>query len=276
MNIIELKNINFTYSDKTQALKNINIIIEECKTTVILGENGAGKSTLFTLLNGIIKPNSGEYRFNGNIVNYSKKELFELRKNIGIVFQEPDNQIFSSSVYDEIAFGPRNLKIPEYEIDNIVKESAKETDVTEYFEKPVHFLSYGQKKRVSISSILAMKPKVIIFDEPSACLDVVQKDKLYSLYKKLKNKGITIIISTHDIDFAYKIADNAIVLKNGECMFNGKIDDLFANDKIVQKSCLKYPPVYILYNELVKKHIIKNTYCTPKTIEDIITILNNV
>ncbi len=276
MNIIELKNISFTYSDNTKALNNIDLTIEKGKTTVILGENGAGKSTLFTLLNGLIKPDLGEYLFEGNIVGYSKKELFNLRKNIGIVFQEPDNQIFSSSVYDEIAFGPRNLKIPENEVDIIVKESAKETDVTDFFEKPVHFLSYGQKKRVSISSILAMKPKVIIFDEPSTCLDTVQKDNLYSIYNKLKNKGITIVISTHDMDFAYKIADNAILLNNGNCIFNGKINDLFKNDKIVQKSCIKYPTVYILYKELVEKHIIKNTCYTPRTIEELIDTLNNI
>ena len=275
-NIIELKNINFSYADKTEALKNININIEEGKTTVILGENGAGKSTLFTILNGIAKPSSGEYIFNGNKVNYSKKELYNIRKNIGIVFQEPDNQIFSSSVYDEIAFGVRNLGYNENEVKEFVNKSAVETGVTEFFDKPVHFLSYGQKKRVSIASILSMNPSVIIFDEPSACLDNKQTKRLCNIYENLNKKGITLIISTHDMDFAYKISKNAIVLHEGTVIFNGKTEDLFKNVEIVQKAGLKVPAIHILYNKLVEKSIIKNADYTPKSIDSLISILNSL
>ncbi|MBC7960825.1 MAG: ATP-binding cassette domain-containing protein, partial [Vallitaleaceae bacterium] len=166
--IIEVKNLHYSYPDGTKALQGVNMELKRGSKIAILGSNGAGKSTLLLHLNGTLKPKEGQVLFGGEVITYGKKQLDGLRKEVGIVFQDPDTQLFSASVYQDISFGPMNLKLPEAEVKQRVESAMTTTEVVAFKDKPTHALSYGQKKRVSIAGVLAMSPKVIILDEPTA------------------------------------------------------------------------------------------------------------
>ena len=175
--ILELNNISFKYPDNTLAINNLSLRIKNNNKIAVLGENGSGKSTLFLILNGILKPFRGDFIFENKKLTYSKKELLELRKKVGIVFQDPDSQIFSASVFEEISFGPMNLGLPKNEIKSKVENAMKVLNITHLRDKPTHLLSYGEKKRVTIADILAMEPEIFIFDEPTSSLDPKEKKK---------------------------------------------------------------------------------------------------
>ncbi|MEG0230002.1 MAG: ABC transporter ATP-binding protein, partial [Oscillospiraceae bacterium] len=204
--ILKMENLCFSYSNGYEALKNINLEIYEGEKIAVLGANGAGKSTLFLCLNGIYKKSNGKYIFNGKEVGYSKKELIALRQDVGVVFQQPENQIIATVVEDEVGFGAMNLRLSSDEVDLRIKNSLQAVEMLEHRTKPVHFLSYGQKKRVSIASVLAMNPKVIAFDEPTSSLDPYNTFMVDKIIEKLNNEGKTVIVATHDINSAYSWA----------------------------------------------------------------------
>ncbi|KXS47841.1 MAG: cobalt/nickel transport system ATP-binding protein, partial [Halanaerobium sp. T82-1] len=205
--VLEVENLVFNYPDGTNALDGLSLSIEKGKKIAILGANGAGKSTLFLHLNGILKPKQGNIKFRGKKISYKKKELQNLRKNIGIVFQDPDMQLFSSSVFQEISFGPLNLGLSEIQTRERVDEAMQIMEITDIKDKPTHLLSYGQKKRISIADILAMKPELIIFDEPTVWLDPKHSKEILGFINQINKKGTTVILSTHDVDLAYQWAD---------------------------------------------------------------------
>ncbi len=253
--IIDLQNISYCYQNRTKALKNINFSVTEGEKLVIAGSNGAGKSTLFLILNGILKPENGIYNFEGKHVKYTKNELYNLRKSIGIVFQEPDSQIFSSSVYEEISFGPLNLDLPHEIVRKRVSGALKILDIENLQDKPAHLLSYGQKKRVTIASILAMDPKIIIFDEPTSGLDPAHAAEIISLLDDLHKNGKTIIISTHDMNLAYQWASRIVVLNDGEICGDGKPIDIFNSSSIIRKNKLELPLVLQVFGSLKNQQL---------------------
>ena len=246
--MIELKDISYKYQDGTEALRAINLSIKEGEKMVVAGANGAGKSTLFMILNGILRPSSGSYLFDGKEIKYTKKELYNLHKTIGVVFQEPDSQIFSASVYEEVAFGPLNLQLPESEVKARVDEALKTVDIENLKDRPAHLLSYGQKKRVTIASVLSMNPKVIIFDEPTAGLDPVHASEIIALLDKLHQSGKTIIISTHDMNLAYQWADRIILLNNGKIVGDDTSAKVFDNQEVLHRCGLELPLILQIFN----------------------------
>lgn len=248
--IIDLKNISYQYPDKTEAVTDICFSVEKGEKLVIAGPNGAGKSTLFLLLNGILKPKQGSYHFENKEIAYCKKELLKLRQQIGIVFQEPDSQIFSASVYEEVSFGPLNLDLPSAEVRKRVEDALKALDIENLKDRPAHLLSYGQKKRVCIASILAMNPKLIIFDEPTSGLDPAHAAEIVLLLNKLHAEGKTIIISTHDMNLAYSWASRIVVLGEGRILGSGTVKEVFDNDGLIAKSGLELPMVLQLFKQL--------------------------
>ena len=171
MNILEAKDIIYNYPDGTNALRGINLKLEEGKMMSLLGPNGAGKSTLFLHFNGIIEPTSGEILIEGEPLKYDKKSLMEARTKVGIVFQNPDDQLFAPTVMEDVAFGPMNMGLPEEEVIKRVKESLEKVGMAGFDTKAPHHLSGGQKKRIAIAGILAMKPKIMVLDEPTSGLD---------------------------------------------------------------------------------------------------------
>lgn len=253
-NILKLEELRYTYPDGTHALKGINIEIKRGQITALLGGNGAGKSTLFHHLNGIIKPTSGRVLFNDQPVEYSRKGLIDLRKAVGMVFQDPDNQLFSASVYQDVSFGAVNLKLPEEEVRHRVERALERTGISHLRNKPTHALSFGQKKRVAIAGVLVMEPKVLALDEPTAGLDPKGIIEVMRLLKETQEElGITIIISTHDIDIVPLYCDRVFVLNEGDVLLEGTPEEVFAQKTILRSVNLRLPRIGHLLELLKEK-----------------------
>ena len=271
--IIETKDIYYHYPDGTQALKGISLAIEKGKKIAIIGVNGSGKSTLFLNLNGVLKATSGKIFYEGKELKYDKRSLMEVRKNVGIVFQNPESMLFSSNVFQEVSFGPMNLGYPVEEVKKQVVSSLEEVNMLEFQEKSVHFLSYGQKKRVSIADILAMKPKVMILDEPTSSLDPRHTRQLKELFEDLHRKGITVIISTHDVNLAYEWADEILVMKDGKVVEFGASEEIFVKKELLFDCYLEQPYLVSLYEELKKKGVLQKIGKLPKTQKELLEMV---
>ena len=258
MNIVETKNLNYQYEDGSVGIKNLDISIQLGKFTALLGENGAGKSTFFLNLNGVLKPNSGDVYFSGEKVVYDKKGIRALRQNIGIVFQDPNDQLFSSNVRGDISFGALNMGKTQEETAILVEEVARQTGVIDFIDKPTHALSFGQKKRVAIAGILIMNPKLIILDEPTAGLDPSGVSEILHLLMKIrKETGVSVIISTHDIDIVPLYCDYAIVLNKGQKVLEGTPAEIFSKPEVIRQYGLRMPRIAHLMSILSKQDGIK-------------------
>ncbi len=245
---ISVKDLSYAYEEddgrKVQVLKNLSLDIMRGEFLAVLGHNGSGKSTLARILNMILFADSGKVIIDGKEINpetISDDEIIELRKKIGMVFQNPDNQLVATIVEDDVAFGPENLGIPSREIRERVDNALAELGMTEYAKHEPHRLSGGQKQRVAIAGILAMLPECIIFDESTAMLDPKGRQEVLSAIEKInREKGITVIMITHYMDEAAK-ADRVVVLDDGDLLFNGKPEDVFSHEKELLKVGLDVP-----------------------------------
>jgi len=263
--ILSVENVHFTYEDGTEALKGIDMQVRRGEKLAVMGANGSGKSTLFLTLNGVRKPASGRILINGEPVVYTKKGLLEMRKKVGIVFQDPDNQLFSASVMQEISFGAMNLGIPESEVRARVESVMDELDITSFREKPTHFLSGGQKKRVSIADILVMDPEIIILDEPAAALDPKHARVIDHIIDQLGKRGITVILSTHDVNRALVWADRLVLLDNGRVIGDGIPEEIFQNEEVLARTNLEKPAVLKLFDTLCETGILDRGLPMPRT-----------
>ena len=272
--ILETKDVNFQYEDGTEALKNINLKIKKGKKISFVGVNGSGKSTLFLNLNGVLKPTKGTVIYDGNEVKYNHKFLLSLRKNIGIVFQDPDNQLFSASVYQEVSFGAMNLKLSDIEVRSRVDEALNSVGMYEYRDKAVHFLSYGQKKRVSIADILVMNPEIIVFDEPTSSLDPKHSKQIVNIFDELNERGMTVILSTHDVELAYSWSDYIVVMKDGEIVREGTPYEIFSDDNLIHECYLEKPIVLEIFEKLRDNGKITLDTNIPRNKEELYKILN--
>ncbi len=241
---IEVKNVTFQYdSEETgqrAALQNINLSIEKGCFTAILGHNGSGKSTLAKLLNGMLKPDNGEIFIDGISTADDDKE-FEVRRRLGLVFQNPDNQIICTIVEEDVAFGPENLGVPPKEIRRRVDDALKTVGMWELKDSAPHQLSGGQKQRVALAGILAMEPDCIVLDEPTAMLDPIGRKEVINTITQLnKDKGITIVLITHFMEEAEN-ADRVIVMRKGEIAADGKPDEIFSDAELLRLAGLALP-----------------------------------
>ena len=248
--MLEAKNITFSYDDGTEALNNVNIKVDKGDIVALLGKNGAGKSTLFLHFNGILRPDNGEIIIDGEKLKYDKKSLIKFRQKVGLVFQNPDDQIFAPSVEEDVAFGPLNLKLPMEEVQKRVHEALERVGMVGFEKKAPHHLSGGQKKRVAIAGILAMKPEIMVFDEPTAGLDPKGASKIINLLKELNEQGITIIISTHDVDLVPQYANRVYVLHEGEIIGDGTARDIFSNKELIDKANLDLPIIANFFKKI--------------------------
>jgi len=272
--IIETRNLSFEYSDGTKALKNVNLKIKKGKKIAFIGVNGSGKSTLFLNLNGVLKPSEGNVIFKGKEIKYNQRELNNIRKSIGIVFQDPENQIFSASVYQEVSFGAMNLKLTKEEVIRRVDKALKDTDVYSYKDKAVHFLSYGQKKRVSIADILVMEPEVIVFDEPTSSLDPKHSLELVDIFDNINRDGMTVIISTHDVELAYSWADYIFVMKDGKVEKEGSPYEIFSDDKLLESCYLQKPLILEVYENMLASGKADSSVKIPRNKGELLKIIN--
>lgn len=234
MIILETRDLKYTYPDGTVAIQDLNIEIMKGKKIAFVGQNGSGKSTLFLLLNGTLKPSQGEILFHGVPFKYDSKSLREIRKSIGIVFQNSDDQIFAPTVFQDVAFGPSNLGYPKERIDTCVQLALEQVGLSRFKDKPPHHLSGGQKKRVAIAGVMAMEPEVIILDEPLSNLDPVSADEIMDLINEFNHFGSTIIISTHDVDLAYRWSDYVFLLSNSKIIGQGTPAEVFKDSELLK------------------------------------------
>ncbi len=264
--IIKADNLYFSYDDqKSHALNGLSLEIGRGKKIAFMGANGSGKSTFFLCCNGIHKPTAGTLYFNGRPVDYSRKGLFELRQKVGIVFQDPDNQLFSASVYQEISFGILNLGKSIAEAQAEVEAVIQEMEITPFRNKPTHALSGGQKKQVSIADILVMHPDVIILDEPTAALDPKHSAIVNHAVNKMTDQGITVLMATHDVNFAFEWADDIMLLKDGKLLMQGSPLEVFSNSQLLAETNLEQPVVLQLFDSLCKNGVLDSHLPPPTT-----------
>ena len=251
---VEARDLCYTYEDGTLALDHISFRAEQGKVTGILGANGAGKSTLFLNLNGVLTPDGGTVLLEGTPVRYDRKGLLEARRRVGIVFQDPDDQLFSADVYRDISFGGVNLGLAEAEVRRRVEAAMERTGVSALRDKPTHALSFGQKKRVAIAGILVMEPSVMILDEPTAGLDPQGVSDILGLLMELRDGlGMSIVIATHDMDIVPLYCDYAYVLSGGRMAMEGTTEALFAQPEALRAHHLRLPRMAHLMEILQEK-----------------------
>lgn len=228
--MLEIKNLNYSYPDGKKALKDINIKIDDNETIGIVGANGAGKSTLIKTIVGIFLTDHGEIIVDGEKV--TKKTLNSIRKKVGVVFQNPDDQLFMNKVYDDIAFGPRNYKLTEEKVKEKVEKVMKELNIEKLKDRSPNNLSGGEKRKVAIATVLSMEPSIILFDEPTSFLDPKGKR---ILIETLKGINTTKIIATHDLDMVKDNCKRVIVLKEGQVVADGKPKEILNNIEFMEK-----------------------------------------
>ncbi|MFQ6056137.1 MAG: ABC transporter ATP-binding protein, partial [Methanosarcinales archaeon] len=261
---IVIEDLEYIHEDGTVALKGINLVLNKGEFVAIIGKNGAGKSTLASLLIGLLKPTHGKIFIDG--IDTKNKKVADLAQKIGYLFQNPDNQIFTSKVFDEVAFGLRNINLDSKEVEYRVEKSLKTMELWEYKERHPHSLSRGQRQRLAVASILAMEPDILVLDEPTTGQDYGHIEKFMSLVKKLNNGGKTIILITHDMGIVAEYANRTIVMKNGEIFLDGNTRDVFFQTELLKESFIEPPISTIIANKLRK-----NLSSVPRflTVEDL-------
>ncbi|QGG52126.1 energy-coupling factor ABC transporter ATP-binding protein [Lysinibacillus pakistanensis] len=272
----ELNQLSYAYADGTNALTDITLQIPKGKKIALLGHNGAGKSTLFQHLNGILKPTTGTITFCGEELHYSRKALKELRQQVGIVFQDADNQLFSGTVKQDIAFGPLNLGWTTAKIEEKMAWAVAQTEVEALLDKPIHFLSVGQKKRVAMAGVLAMEPSVLLLDEPTAGLDNYYAAQVLQYLAQLENGDRTILLATHDIPLAYEWADQIIVMEGGKIIYNGDPVEMFYQEDLLQRAHLERPWVFEIALALQNKKLLKENIKLPRSKEDLQKLIEQI
>lgn len=251
MSIVEAKNISYTYPDGSKALQGIDLMVEKGEFIGLLASNGSGKTTLLRCINGLIKPQSGDVTIDGEpISRLPQKSLFQ---RIGMVFQNPNDQLFASTVAEDVAFGPSNMGLPKDEVRSRVEDSLKAVGMEGLGNKSIHNLSFGQQKRVCIAGALAMHPEVLLLDEPTAGLDPMGEHKIMELLNRLnKERGLTIVMATHMVDMVPLFIDRIYILSRGKVLREGTPEKVFSDPDMIRDAKLRLPMIAELI-ELMKR-----------------------
>ncbi len=248
--LLELINVSYVYPGKIQALNRVNLKIYRNTITAIIGPNGSGKTTLLLICSGLLKPTEGK-------VLYKGQDLFEqiplIRREIGIVFQDPDDQIFNLTVFDEIAFGLKQLRLPESEIRKKVEEVTKFLEISHLLQRSPFNLSYGEKKIIVLAAILVLSPNILILDEPTANVGGHFKRKIFDIIYSYKKQGKTVIFASHDILFTLRVADYIYFLNNGKIIAKGPKDEVKKKPDLFEKAGLESPnEILRMFHEIFK------------------------
>ncbi|MDI6709871.1 MAG: precorrin-8X methylmutase [Thermoanaerobacterales bacterium] len=247
--IFEMRGVTYRYPDGTPALRGVSAALRRGQRIAVLGANGAGKTTLFLHLVGVHRPNEGSVHFRGRPLSYGHRALQSLRRRVGMVFQDPDAQLFSANVYQDVSFGPLNLGLPEAEVRRRVEQALATAGIAGLAERPTHALSHGEKKRAALAGVLAMEPEVLIFDEPTAGLDPRGASEMIELLRRLRAGGKTVLFSTHDVDLAYTAADWCLVLARGRVIGQGAPTEVFRDQALLAAAGLATPWLLDLFEE---------------------------
>ena len=236
---LEISGLAYAYPDGNQALYGVNLSINQGERVALLGPNGAGKTTLVLHLNGIIPTMQGHVRVAGELVDSKNAESIKsIRHKVGIVFQDPDDQLFMPTVGQDVAFGPYNAGLRGIELEKAVKEALELVGMSEFIDRPPHHLSFGQRRRVAVATVLAMKPEILVMDEPSSNLDPAARRELAEIITSL---DVTLLMVTHDLPFAYELCQRAVILSAGVVAADDEISSVLANKQLLNAHRLELP-----------------------------------
>ena len=234
-----IEDLAFAYPDGNQALFGVNLRVERGEFVAILGPNGAGKTTLVMHMNGIHPAEHGSVSVAGEVIDTNDKDLLRrIRGKVGVVFQDPDDQLFMPTVGEDIAFGPYNMGLRGAELDAAVDQALALVHMSEFKDRPPHHLSFGQRRRVAVATVLAMKPEILVLDEPSSNLDPASRRELANILRELK---ITTLMVTHDIPYAYELCERSIILSGGIVVADGDTKTILSDSKLLSENRLELP-----------------------------------
>ena len=240
---LSVNNISFEYPDGFKALENINLSLSKGERLAVLGPNGAGKTTLILHLNGILGDLNGQITLNNN--SFSEENISKIRKSVGLVFQDPDDQLFMPTVLEDVMFGPKNFGFSDELVKKNSMKALEQVKMLQFIDKPPHHLSFGQKRKVAIASVLASEPELLVLDEPSSNLDPASRRELIDI---LKNLDVSIILVTHDLPMALEICNRSVILNNGKITANDDTYKILKNEKVMADNRLELPFGFALHH----------------------------
>jgi len=251
--LLEFEQVDYTYPSSPQpALRSLTLRVPAGKRCALIGQNGCGKTTLFLLANGLYKPQSGVVRWQGSPLRYDRPSLTALRQKVGLVFQDPEQQLVAATVEEDISYGLCNLGLPELEVAQRVGEAVNAFNLAELATRPVHHLSLGQKKRVSLADVMVLQPELLLLDEPTAYLDQLHTRDLMTKLRQIQAMGTTIVMATHDLNLAYCWADWIFILSQGQLILEGTPQDVFAQRDVLEKLQLGVPLVFDVLDKVTE------------------------
>lgn len=272
---IELEGVKYIYPDGTVALDEISLKILKGERVAILGPNGAGKSTMVMLMNGLYTPASGNVKISG--VPLNRKSVHEIRRRVGVVFQNPDDQLFCPTLWEDVAFGPLNMGLSKEEVKQRVREALEIVHLEGYEDKAPHHLSIGEKKRAAIAAVLAMKPEILVLDEPTTNLDPRSSRELIEFLNKLHDtQGVTLVLATHDVNLAPMLADRAYLLSKGKILMEGLTHEIFSNPKLLSEVNLELPVIAFFFKCLKERGYANLVNVFPLTVEEAVSGVLNI
>lgn len=274
MSLLEARSLVHVYPGNVHALNGLDLRIERGSRLVILGPNGAGKTTLLLHLNGTLRPRSGEVTLDGKVMRYDSASLIAWRQRVGLVLQNADDQLFAPSVAEDVSFGPLNLGLSDREARGRVEAALDAMHISHLAERATHLLSAGQKKRVAIAGLVAMQPEILLLDEPTAGLDHQGTEDLLSVLAELERNGTTLVFSTHDVELAYRFADEVVVFEGGRVLCQGPIASTLTNDELMKCALLDKP--FLLKMGLLARELglLRAGDPLPRTTADALKLLN--
>jgi cobalt/nickel transport system ATP-binding protein len=266
--IVSVENVKFSYPAGVSALKGVSLDIKQGEKVAILGPNGSGKSTLILLIAGLLTPSKGQIKVFGQ--STSSKDFSKLRSRIGIVFQDPDDQLFTPSVKEDIEYGPKNLGLPAEVISKRCDHILEDIGISDLKDRPPHRLSFGEKKKVSLATALILRPELLILDEPTANLDLLSRRGLIDMLNELNAEGTTIVISTHDVEALPELADRVIVVSHGSLLGGGEMHKVLQDVALLESAGLELPSIARLFTKLKVLGLIDEV---PITYQEALTVL---
>lgn len=269
--MISVENLSYQYANGTKVLKGLNFTVKKGEFVAIIGQNGAGKTTLLKHFNGLLKATEGKLTVSG--LDASKTKTSVLAKHIGFLFQNPDHQIFCSTVYEEIAFGLKNTGVSPKDMDGLVNRAAERVGISRYMQSNPFSLSKGQRQRVALASVLAMETEIMVLDEPTTGQDYQEGIEIMEIIRELNCQGKTIIIVTHDMELVARYAHRVVILQNGNVLEDGPTEDVLCKTESLAKSNLQAPQIYLLARKFHKMGLFKDVYTVEEIFNEIIAYL---